>query len=103
VVGSLFFELFPRVMVSSTSTAYNLTVSNSASPSYTLRVMTVVALVFFPLVLAYQGWSLYVFRKRLSSDPVAGNAVAAPGGDDSPAIGPSPAEVAGAGERLPHL
>jgi cytochrome d ubiquinol oxidase subunit II len=69
VVGSIFFELFPRVMVSSTNTAYNLTVSNSASPSYTLRVMTVVAVVFFPLVLAYQGWSLYVFRKRLTTPP----------------------------------
>jgi cytochrome bd ubiquinol oxidase subunit II len=71
VVGSLFFELFPRVMVSSTSTAYNLTVGNSASPSYTLKVMTVVAIVFFPLVLAYQGWSLYVFRKRISSGPTS--------------------------------
>ena len=70
-MGSIFFELFPRVMVSSTNTAYNLTVSNSASPSYTLKVMTVVAIVFFPLVLAYQGWSLYVFRKRISSGPPA--------------------------------
>jgi len=55
VVGSIFFDLFPRVMVSSTNSAYNLTVANSASPSYTLKVMTVVAVVFFPLVLAYQG------------------------------------------------
>jgi cytochrome bd ubiquinol oxidase subunit II len=70
VVGSLFFELFPRVMVSSTNTAYNLTVANSASPSYTLKVMSVVAIVFFPLVLVYQGWSLWVFRKRLTSGPV---------------------------------
>ncbi len=69
VVGSIFFELFPRVMVSSTNTAYNLTVSNSASPSYTLKVMTVVAVIVFPVVLVYQGWSLYVFRKRLSSGP----------------------------------
>jgi cytochrome bd ubiquinol oxidase subunit II len=70
VMGSIFFELFPRVMVSSTSTAYNLTVANSASPSYTLKVMTVVAIIFFPLVLAYQGWSLYVFRNRLRSGPL---------------------------------
>ena len=69
VVGSIFFELFPRVMVSSTSTTYNLTVSNSASPSYTLKVMTVVAVIFFPLVLAHQGWSLYVFRKRVVGPP----------------------------------
>ncbi len=65
VVGSIFFELFPRVMVSTTNAAYNLTVANSASPSYTLKVMTVVAVIFFPVVLLYQGWSLYVFRKRL--------------------------------------
>jgi cytochrome d ubiquinol oxidase subunit II len=81
VVGSIFFELFPRVMVSSTNTAYNLTVANSASPSYTLKVMTVVVVVLFPVVLVYQGWSLYVFRKRLagpsSEDPNAN----APGSD----------------------
>ena len=70
VVGSIFFDLFPRVMVSSTSTAYNLTVGNTASPSYTLKVMTVVAVIFTPVVLAYQGWSLWVFRKRLTSGPV---------------------------------
>ena len=70
VLGSIFFELFPRVMVSSTNAAYNLTVSNSSSPSYTLRVMTVVALVLFPVVLVYQGWSLYVFRKRIRSGPI---------------------------------
>ena len=69
VVGSLFFELFPRVMVSSTNSAYNLTVANSASPSYTLKVMTVVAVIFFPLVLLYQGWSLWTFRKRLVTPP----------------------------------
>ncbi len=69
VVGSLFFDLFPRVMVSTTNSAYNLTVSNSASPSYTLKVMSVVTLVFFPVVLVYQGWSLYVFRKRIATPP----------------------------------
>ena len=69
VVGSIFFELFPRVMVSSTNAAYNLTVANSASPSYTLKVMTVVAVIFFPVVLLYQGWSLWIFRKRLKGVP----------------------------------
>ena len=67
MVASIFFELFPRVMVSSTNSAYNLTVANSASPSYSLKVMTVVAVIFFPLVLLYQGWSFYVFRARLQS------------------------------------
>jgi cytochrome bd ubiquinol oxidase subunit II len=70
VVGSLFFALFPRVMVSTTNAAYNLTVSNTASPSYTLKVMSVVALISFPLVLLYQGWTLYIFRKRVTAPPV---------------------------------
>jgi cytochrome bd ubiquinol oxidase subunit II len=69
VVASIFFELFPRVMVSSTNSAYNLTVGNSASNSYSLKVMTVVAVIFFPVVLLYQGWSLYIFRKRISGGP----------------------------------
>jgi cytochrome d ubiquinol oxidase subunit II len=69
VVGSIFFDLFPHVMVSTTSSAYDLTVANSASPSYTLKVMSVVSVIFFPVVLAYQGWTLWVFRKRLSSPP----------------------------------
>ena len=50
-VGAIFSELFPRVMISSTNAAYNLTISNTASPGYSLRVMTVVAVVFFPIVL----------------------------------------------------
>jgi cytochrome d ubiquinol oxidase subunit II len=66
VVASIFFDLFPRVMVSTTNSAYNLTVANSSSPSYTLKVMTVVAVVVFPFVLLYQGWSLYVFRNRIA-------------------------------------
>ena len=81
--ASIFFELFPRVMLSSTNSAYNLTVANSASPSYTLKVMTVVAVIFFPIVLAYQGWSLWVFRKRLGAPVSTG--VVAPGPDDPPA------------------
>jgi cytochrome bd ubiquinol oxidase subunit II len=91
IVGSLFFDLFPRVMVSTTSASNNLTVSNSASPSYTLKVMSVVAIVAFPLVLLYQGWSLYVFRKRVTGPGAAGPPVAQPPqAEPSPeAIGPS--------------
>jgi cytochrome bd ubiquinol oxidase subunit II len=69
IVISLFVALHPNVMVSSTSSAYNLTVSNSASGHYTLVVMTVVALIFSPLVLAYQAWSYYVFRARVKGPP----------------------------------
>jgi cytochrome bd-type quinol oxidase subunit 2 len=67
LVGSIFIDLYPNVMVSSTNSAYNLTVNTSASGNYALTVMTVVAVIFFPLVLVYQGWSFHVFRARLKS------------------------------------
>jgi cytochrome bd ubiquinol oxidase subunit II len=63
---SIFTELYPRVMVSSTSPAYSLTISNAASGSYALKVMTIVVVIFLPLVLLYQAWTYYVFRQRLS-------------------------------------
>ena len=66
-VVSIFVSLYPNVMVSSTNAAYNLTVANSASSNYALTVMTVVAAIFTPLVLAYQGWSYYVFRGRIKA------------------------------------
>jgi cytochrome bd ubiquinol oxidase subunit II len=77
-VGSLFNELFPRVMISTTNTAYNLTVNNTASPSYTLKVMTVVAVVFMPVVLFYQAWTYRVFRRRLAVPRVGGDEATPP-------------------------
>jgi cytochrome d ubiquinol oxidase subunit II len=68
-VGSIFIDLYPNVMTSSTNAAYNLTVNNSASGSYALKVMTVVAVIFFPIVLLYQGWSFHVFRARITAPP----------------------------------
>jgi cytochrome d ubiquinol oxidase subunit II len=65
-VLSIFSELYPKVMVSSTSPAYSLTIRNSASGSYSLTVMTVVVAIFLPFVLAYTAWTYYVFRRRLS-------------------------------------
>ena len=96
VVASIFFELFPRVMVSSTNSAYNLTVANSASPSYSLKVMTVVAVIFFPIVLLYQGWSLYIFRKRISGGPPS--EVAAPAEPDVPPAAPKQPQTTAAGD-----
>jgi cytochrome d ubiquinol oxidase subunit II len=63
---TIFVDLYPRVMVSSTNRAYSLTVYNSASGEYTLKVMTVVGLVLLPFVLAYQAWTYYVFRRRIT-------------------------------------
>jgi len=64
-VAALFVTLFPDVMPSSLDPANNLTVTNAASTPYTLKVMTWVAVCFTPIVLAYQSWTYWVFRKRL--------------------------------------
>ena len=64
--ATIFVFLYPHVMVSSTAAANSLTVSNASSSSYTLKVMTVVTAIFFPIVLIYQGWTFYVFRRRIS-------------------------------------
>ena len=65
---TIFVDLYPNVMVSSTNPAYNLTVHNTASGGYSLKVMTVVVIIFLPLVLAYQAWTYYVFRRRVSRE-----------------------------------
>jgi len=70
-IGQLFIALYPNVMVSSTNHAYNLTVNNAAAGHYGLVVMTVVAVLFFPIVLLYQGWSFHVFRRRVSAPPTS--------------------------------
>ena len=68
-VVSLFAWLFPRVMISSTDPAWSLTIYNASSSPYTLHLMTIVALIFVPIVLVYQGWTYWVFRKRIEAKP----------------------------------
>jgi cytochrome bd ubiquinol oxidase subunit II len=70
LVVTLFVSLYPRVMVSSTGSENSLTVDSAASSHYALQVMSVVALIFVPLVLLYQGWTYYVFRVRVGSERV---------------------------------
>jgi cytochrome d ubiquinol oxidase subunit II len=65
---TLFMILFPRVMISSLNPVWSLTIYNASSSEYTLKVMTIVALIFVPIVLIYQGWTYYVFRKRLTAE-----------------------------------
>jgi cytochrome d ubiquinol oxidase subunit II len=71
-VASVFAALYPDVLVSSTDPTASLTVAGAASGDYALTVMTWVAVVLFPVVLIYQGWTAYVFRARLrsSAEPV---------------------------------
>jgi cytochrome d ubiquinol oxidase subunit II len=70
-VLSIFVDLYPRLMVSSTNSAYDLTVHNAASGSYALKVMTVVLVVLLPVVLVYQAWTYHVFRQRLRTEDFA--------------------------------
>ena len=80
-IVSIFVGLYPNVMVSSTSAANNLTVHNTASGGYSLKAMTVVVIIFLPFVLAYQAWTYYVFRRRVSArefQPAAQRAAASP-------------------------
>ena len=64
-VASLFGSLFPDVMPSSTDAAFSLTVENASSTAYTLKIMTWVAVIMTPVVIAYQAWSYWVFRRRI--------------------------------------
>jgi cytochrome d ubiquinol oxidase subunit II len=66
-VTTIFAELYSNVMVSSTNSAFNITIGNAASSSYALTVMTVIAGIFVPLVVGYQAWSYHVFRRRLAA------------------------------------
>ncbi|MGW8250736.1 MAG: cytochrome d ubiquinol oxidase subunit II [Anaerolineales bacterium] len=68
-LATMFQIMFPRVMISSLNPAWSLTIYNASSSPYTLTVMTIVAVIFVPVVLIYQGWSYWVFRKRIESKP----------------------------------
>jgi cytochrome d ubiquinol oxidase subunit II len=72
-VAGLFVALFPDVMPSTLDAAYSLTTTNASATDYTLKIMTWVAVLFTPIVLLYQGWTYWVFRKRISTHhiPVA--------------------------------
>jgi cytochrome d ubiquinol oxidase subunit II len=69
IVGAtvtLFGNLYPHVLPSTVDESFGLTVTNAASTPYTLKIMTWVAAFFTPVVLAYQAWTYWVFRKRLT-------------------------------------
>ncbi len=65
---TIFTTLFPRLMISTTDPDFSLTIYNSASTPYTLKVMSIISLIFLPIILIYQGWTYYVFRKRVTGD-----------------------------------
>jgi cytochrome bd ubiquinol oxidase subunit II len=63
----VFAGLYPRILISSVDPTWSLTILNAASSPYTLKVMTIVAAIFVPVMLAYQAWSYWVFRKRVET------------------------------------
>ncbi|MGW8362278.1 cytochrome d ubiquinol oxidase subunit II [Streptomyces wedmorensis] len=70
-VAMLFLALFPNVMPSSLDPAWSLTVTNASSSPYTLKIMTWCAAIATPLVLLYQSWTYWVFRKRIGTQHIA--------------------------------
>lgn len=65
----VFAGLFPRILISSMDAANSLDIYNAAASPYTLKVMTIVAAIFVPIVLLYQIWTYRVFRQRIKADP----------------------------------
>ncbi|MGC7872535.1 cytochrome d ubiquinol oxidase subunit II [Desulfosporosinus sp. SYSU MS00001] len=63
---AMFWGLFPHVMISSLNPNWSLTIYNASSSPYTLKIMTIVAFTMVPIVLLYQGWTYWVFRKRVT-------------------------------------
>ncbi|MGA5068879.1 cytochrome d ubiquinol oxidase subunit II [Streptomyces exfoliatus] len=70
-VAMLFLALFPNVMPSSLNPEWSLTVTNASSSPYTLKIMTWCAAIATPLVLLYQSWTYWVFRKRIGTQHIA--------------------------------
>jgi cytochrome d ubiquinol oxidase subunit II len=70
VVILLFGSLYPNLVPSTLNPDWSLTIYNASSTPYTLKIMTWAALIFAPLVMVYQGWSYWVFRKRVSADRI---------------------------------
>ncbi|MCT7351422.1 cytochrome d ubiquinol oxidase subunit II [Streptomyces sp. 15-116A] len=70
-VAMLFLTLFPNVMPSTLNADWSLTVTNASSSPYTLKIMTWLAVIATPVVLLYQGWTYWIFRKRIGTQHIA--------------------------------
>ena len=69
-VLTLWLALYPYVMPASNDPANSLTIANASSTQMTLQIMTWAAVIFLPLVLLYQGWTYWVFRKRVTRSTI---------------------------------
>ena len=68
LVVMVFAGLYPNLMISTLDPAFSLTVYNSAASPAVLRWMSIVMLIFLPLVMLYQGWTYWIFRQRVGPD-----------------------------------
>jgi cytochrome bd ubiquinol oxidase subunit II len=66
MVVSIFADMYPNVLVSTLGASNNLTIHNASAESYSLKVMTIIAAIFLPTVIAYQAWTYHVLRRRLT-------------------------------------
>ena len=66
----IFGSMYPNLLPSTLNPDWSVTVENGSSTPYTLRIMTWASLALLPLVLMYQGWTYWVFRKRISADGI---------------------------------
>lgn len=71
VVALLFSSLFPNVMPTTLADGVSLDIWNASASHYALTILTWTAAVIAPLVVLYQGWTYWVFRKRLHAEPVS--------------------------------
>ena len=72
-VAVLFAVGHPDLLTSSTHPAHSLTIANAAASPYTLNLITWVGALFAPLVLAYQAWTYWVFRRRIDVAHIPGH------------------------------
>lgn len=63
----VFGGLYPRIMISTLNPAWSLTITNASASQYTLKTMTIVAVILVPIVLLYQIWTYTVFKERIST------------------------------------
>jgi cytochrome bd ubiquinol oxidase subunit II len=69
-VVALFGGLYPEVLPNLDPAGPSLDIHNASSTPYTLTIMTWVAVIFTPVVLAYQSWTYWVFRKRVGAEHI---------------------------------
>jgi cytochrome d ubiquinol oxidase subunit II len=70
VAALLFGSLYPNLLPSTLNPAWGVTIYNGSSTGYTLKIMTWASLTLVPLVIAYQGWTYWVFRQRISAEQI---------------------------------